>query len=167
MLDAPTQQERDWLLDRLAELIERCGHERFVGAPVIDASTRYFPDARRADPAGVQVVARRLLWHAGLRDARVRVRDARDRMRPSSERGLSDTEVWFAGERDGELELELELAAVGNDDIIGILSHEVGAMFRALRGLDEQGVHPFRSPPTRPDEGDEQSNRSGSELHSG
>src|SRR5688500_8772662 len=93
MPSTPTPSERDWLIDHLAELIRACGHERFMSAPIIDASPRCFPDPWRADPAGVQVVARRLLWHAGFPDRRARVRDLRGFEKPTDSRKLTVTEA--------------------------------------------------------------------------
>lgn len=164
MLETPSSEERAWLTEQLAELIARCGHGPFLCAPVIDDGPQNFPDPPRRGAAGVQLVARRLLWHAGLHDLRARVRDLRGRMIPGHQQQLADTDAWFAQVNDQVV--EFELAALGNDDIIGILSHEVGVAFRALRQLDQRGGHPFRSAwepalGEGPDEGaDEQRQRS-------
>lgn len=137
--------DQKWLIERLAELIEVCGHERFVGAPIVGPEDEHFPDRSRRDAAGVQVLARRLLWHCGLTEHRARVTDLRGYHVPSTVRMLSDTNVWFVGIK-GHV-AEFELTEIGNDDLVGILCHEVGVAYRDFMGVDRVDAgHPFRDP---------------------
>src|SRR6059058_3536756 len=69
---APDAATREQVLALLADLIARAGAERFLRAPVAPGAEA-FPDPWAQTPAGVQVLLRRLAWHAGLDACGVRV----------------------------------------------------------------------------------------------
>ena len=62
---------RDVLLEGTRKLIERWGFERYVSAPVVEPTDRFFPDPYTADLHGVRAVARRLMVHMGLEGVHV------------------------------------------------------------------------------------------------
>ncbi|HSN28577.1 MAG TPA: hypothetical protein VLT45_19965, partial [Kofleriaceae bacterium] len=77
---APDAGTREHVLALLADYIARGGGERFLRPPVAPGAAA-FPDPWAPTPAGVQVLLRRLAWHAelgacGVREFRVEDRRA-------------------------------------------------------------------------------------------
>jgi hypothetical protein len=140
-----TDDERGWLLDQLRDLIAACGPETFVAARVVQPVPEHFPDRWKPDGAGLQVVARRLLWHAGLGRLRARVKDAR--VRDPVRGGTLRRSSWAADLVDDVL--QIELLELGTDDLVGILTHDIGQAYRQAHRLDQARVSPFRSAPAQ------------------
>lgn len=69
----PSQSEQQWLLQRLAGLVETHGHEHLVLAPMIEPTETYFPDRWAGGDASLRRLLRRLLVYADLEGARVEV----------------------------------------------------------------------------------------------
>jgi hypothetical protein len=141
----PAANERDWLLRQLRGLIERGGAEPFVAAPLVVADSTYLPDRWTPDADGVLRLVRRLVDHVGLAQVRVVIRDLRRRSGGAGEVGgriLTESQISLA-EVD-ETSATFELYAIGNDDLAGIASHEVGRLLATLSG-DADAGSPYRS----------------------
>ena len=138
---APDAATRERLLDVLAELIARGGAERFLRAPV-EPGVKAFPDRWARTRVGVQLLLRRLAWHAGLERDGVREISILDRRagRPVTER-MPATRIEAAQVREGAA--TFVLGFVGNDDVVGTAAHEIGVMFAALHRPGQ--AEPYRS----------------------
>lgn len=138
---APDAGTREHVLAQLAELIARAGYVRFLQPPVAPGA-QAFPDPWAQTPAGVQVLVRRLAWHAGLSECGVREIVIADRRtgRPVTER-MPATRIEALEVRDGAA--TFVLGFVGADDVVGTAAHEVGAVFAALHRPGQ--ADPYRS----------------------
>jgi hypothetical protein len=91
----PPAGVRPTLLDALALIIRRQGYETFVHAPIVEPTTRYFPDPWEASERGVRALSLRLLAYARRpfrRCARARCRSSRRRRRS---RGRCRRRPWL------------------------------------------------------------------------
>ena len=138
---APDAGTREHVLAQLAELVARAGRERFLQPPVAPGP-QAFPDPWAQTPAGVQVLVRRLAWHAGLAACGVREIVIADRRtgRPVTER-MPATRIEALEVRDGAA--TFVLGFVGHDDVVGTAAHEVGVVFAALHRPGQ--ADPYRS----------------------
>jgi hypothetical protein len=129
------------LLAELATLIARGGAWRFLFAPVVTADTTCFPGGWDESRAGLARVIGRTLWHAYL-PVQAEVHDVR---KPAvrSFQLLRETKVALT--RIDRRSVTLEVSALGNDDVPGIVSHEVGRAFVGWLGHDGA---PFRTAST-------------------
>src|SRR5689334_8048928 len=71
--DLPPLRQQRWLLERLGELIQARGHERFLSSPLREPASQDFPDPWSPDEDGVRSMLRRLLLYAGLGMREVRL----------------------------------------------------------------------------------------------
>lgn len=138
---APDAGTREHVLALLADFIARAGAERFLRPPVAPGAAA-FPDPWAPTPAGVQVLLRRLAWHAdlsgcGLRQVKI---DDRRAGKPVTER-MPATRIEAAELRGGVA--TFVLGYVGGDDVGGTAAHEVGALFAAIYRPVE--ADPYRS----------------------
>jgi hypothetical protein len=124
------------LLVRLGELNRRFGTARFVETPVASMDTSDFPEPWEPTAAALYRLLHRLCWHAHV-DVDISVVDARV-ARPHENRQLTTSEIELVKVMPGRA--TYELAAFGNDDIAGLLSHTIGAIFLELAPGD-----PFRT----------------------
>ncbi len=131
--------ERSILLDRLADLIARGGSARFLDVPVVRADARDLSDPWTETRAAVERLLVRLLWLAYV-DLDVELDDARVAARPSYEVLRRSAIVWLETV-DGVARFQLE--ALGNDDVAGQLSHQLGLAY--LAWID--GPAPYRELP--------------------
>jgi len=134
--ERPPRAEAEALLGELARLIDAGGHEPFTCRPVVRPDRKDFPDPFAATADGVRLLLRRLCWHAELEFA-VEVADLR-RPRPARE-GLTDSVIRL--DRVGDGTARFEVHDIGDDDVAGIASHEVG---RAYCAVVAASAHPFR-----------------------
>ncbi len=144
---SPVEEERAWLLEQLRRLVERRGLEPLVAAPLIVADERCFPDPWTRDAEGVLRLVRRMVDHAGLPDLRVVIRDQRRRAGGAGEVGgrlLTESELGLAVVQPDRVVFELH--AIGNDDLAGIVSHEVGMLVASLPP-DAAADGPYRARP--------------------
>ena len=126
----PLGPRQHQLVTELASLVERGGAWRLLHAPVVAPTPDDYPDPWHEDRAGVAAVVARTLWHAHLElepvIEDVRAPDARStkRLRSTSVRltGVTDTRAVF------------EVSSIGNDDVAGEISHQVGRAFVAWLG---------------------------------
>ncbi len=139
----PDPEDRDWLLDQLAELVSRAGWRNLVLAPVVEPDDRFFPDPWEPGPRGVQRLARRLLRYAGLGELEVHVEDVR--MPGAVDESSRHTEpgVWLEGIDDGVATFQLQRLAEP-DAVAGALAHEVARAFRVHRQLEAPEGAPYR-----------------------
>lgn len=137
----PPAEEREELLDALAELVEQVGAEPLIRAPLLLPREDYFPDPWTPDEAGIYRLARRLLRYAGLGDLDVSVElfseddPARHDPWVHSERH-SGAAAWFAGIHDGVVDFGANVEQL--DDPLGLtaaLAHETSHAFRFHHGL--------------------------------
>lgn len=117
-------------------MIAHGGAWRFLHAPVVDV--RDYPDAWEETRDGVARLVARTLWHAYLplggvvQDLRAPTQRSADLLRPTS---LALSAVNAEG-------VEIELESIGNDDVPGAISHEVGRAFLAQLA---RGEGPYRA----------------------
>jgi len=138
---APDAGTREHVLAVLADCIERAGAERFLRPPVAPGAAA-FPDPWAPTPAGVQVLVRRLAWHADLAACGVREVKIDDRRagKPVTER-MPATRIEAAELRAGVA--TFVLGYIGADNVAGTAAHEVGALFAALHR--PAAADPYRS----------------------
>lgn len=133
--DAETRSEIDGVL---GELIARGGAGAFLLSPV-EPGERAFPEPWAATAPGMQMLIRRLCWHAGVaRD--VVIDDRRADGAPPTERKPA-TRVAAIEVR--KKEAVFELGFVGTDDVAGTAAHEVGVVYAMMNRRD--GADPYRS----------------------
>ena len=137
----PLDVHHETLVRDLARVLALGGAWRFLRGPVVAASTRDYPEAWDEKRATLARVVGRTLWHAHL-DVDAVLEDARepaDRAR----RHLRETKLELANAT--ETGIELTVTSIGNDDVAGIVAHEIGRAYVArLAGAD----HPFRTTQT-------------------
>lgn len=131
----PLTHEQRALVTFLGELIRRAGAERFTTAHLVCADERDFPGRWEPTAAAVHALLYRLFWHAYL-DAEVEIADHRPGKVPTSQM-LESSVIELAAAGAGRATFQIE--AIGNDDVAGLLSHQVGAAFLELLPPD-----PFR-----------------------
>jgi hypothetical protein len=130
---------------RLGELIHRASAARFLQAHLVRADERDFPDAWEPTLASLYRLLYRLYWHAYI-DVEVAIEDVRVPA-PTDRRMLANSSIDLLEARDGRV--TYQVAAFGNDDIAGLLSHSVGEAFLRLSPAD-----PFRGGGLAPTETD-------------
>jgi hypothetical protein len=124
--ETPDAATCDHLLAALAELVAVAGPQPLLLPPVV-ADGVAFPDPWAATTAGVELLLRRLLWHAGL-DLAIAVDDHRAGAPPTERKPSTVVELVAVRGKTAELELHF----IGDDYIAGTLAHEVGVAFAAL-----------------------------------
>ena len=134
----PDRETREHLLDVLAELIATSGAERFLMAPV-EPGAESFPEPWAPTTAGVKLLLRRLVAHAGI-ERRVEVEDDRLAKAPPTERKPATRVELLDATKDVA---RFGLYFIGEDDIAGTLAHEVGTLHAALNRSDK--ADPYRS----------------------
>ncbi|MBC7976259.1 MAG: zinc ribbon domain-containing protein, partial [Myxococcales bacterium] len=140
----PGPEARERLLDTLSLFVAKGGAAPLLLPPVAPGELA-FPDPWAPSKAGVALLLRRLLWHAGL-DLEVEVEDRRTGAQPSERKPATRLEL---------VEVRRKLAVfalgfLGEDDMVGAFAHEVGVA-HALRN-PRDGSEPYRSaePPVLP-----------------
>lgn len=131
----PLSVEQRGLIVFLGELIRRAGAARFLSTRLVRADERDFPDPWEATSTAVHRLLYRLFWHAYLENE-IELDDHRPRTSGRTQL-LETSAVDFVAA--GNERVTFQLEAIGNDDIAGLLSHQVGAAFLALVPPD-----PFR-----------------------
>ncbi len=138
----PLRDRREWLLDRLGDLVERAGVEPLVSWPLIEPDSWFFPD--RWDPLDdrtIERLLRRLLWYAGLDelDVALYVVDEPERnngpalvVQPEHHEAVA----WFAGIEDNTCLFGLYRARLTTgDEFAAAMAHEVAHAYRAVHEL--------------------------------
>ena len=141
----PTQPDadtREHLLGVLGDLIARAGAAPFLLPPVAPGPDA-FPDPWAPTRAGVQLLLRRLLWHAGIERA-IELDDRRFAKAPPTERKPATRVELVEVSKDTA---KLTLGLVGEDDVVGTLAHEVGTLCAALHRPDNADPYRTAEPP--------------------
>ncbi|HSD87988.1 MAG TPA: hypothetical protein VLB44_10760, partial [Kofleriaceae bacterium] len=134
----PLHPHHEALLRELARLIRIGGAWRFARGPVVGATTKDYPEPWDETRAQLGRVIARTLWHAHV-DSEVVLEDIRtptERKR----RHLRETKLELVRADKGHI--ELAVSSIGNDDVAGIVAHELGRACVALLAGDDA---PFRS----------------------
>ena len=142
--DIVGSEEREHLLDALAELIAKRGWQQLVLAPVVLPTARFFPDRWTPDAAGVWCVAKRLLRYAGLDalelqlemfdDAAAVARDSGGLVHATAHTSAA---AWFAGIDDGVCYFGANTTEL--DDGLGVaasMAHESAHAYRHAHALE-------------------------------
>lgn len=138
----PDTETRDHLLATLADLIARGGPTPFLLEPV-EPGAKAFPEPWQPSRAGVKLLLRRLLWHAGI-EREVELDDRRFAGALPTERKPA-TRVELL-EVDGTKAV-FALGFIGDDDIVGTLAHEVGTIHAVLNRPDASDPYRSAEPP--------------------
>ncbi len=139
----PDRETREQLLGVLAELVAKGGAAPLLLPPVAPGP-RAFPEPWAPTAAGVQLLLRRLLWHAGL-ERSVELDDDRAERPPPTERKPATRVELTEVARD---KARFTLYFVGDDDVVGTLAHEVGTLFAALHRPDKADPYRTAEPPS-------------------
>lgn len=123
----PPGPEESQLLDELATLVARAGAARFLDVRVVAADAHDFPEPWTPTRGALERLLARLFWHVYV-DVDVVVEDHRIGFRGDGWRLQTSVIEWLAL-HDGTAVFHLE--HFGNDDVAGLLSHEIGRAFLA------------------------------------
>lgn len=121
----------------LADLIARGGPASFLLPPVVPGEAA-FPDKWAPSKVGVQLLLRRLAWHAGL-EHEIVIDDRRAGAPPTERKPATRVELT---EIRGK-QACFALGFIGTDDVVGTLAHEVGTLYAVLHRPDD--AEPYRS----------------------
>ena len=138
----PDRETRERLLGVLAELIAKGGAERFLMPPVKPGAAM-FPEPWAPTTAGVQLLLRRLLKHAGI-ERGVEVDDDRMAKAPPTERKPATRLELVEVSKD---KARFTLHLIGSDDIGGTLAHEVGVLHATMHRSDKADPYRTAEPP--------------------
>jgi hypothetical protein len=138
----PDSETREQLLAVLGELVAKGGAGPLLHVPVAPGSAA-FPEPWAPTTAGVQLLLRRLLWHAGVERA-VELDDDRMAKAPPTERKPATCVELTEVTKD---KASFTLHFVGDDDIVGTLAHEVGTLHAALQRSDKADPYRTAEPP--------------------
>jgi hypothetical protein len=125
----PAPEEQKWLTKNLRKLIAKNGVERFVSAPVVEPTRRFFPDAWSGTVADVHIVTQRLMHMAGLGDLRVHM--------TTFGRSEYGHEVgWFWGFDEDRCKFGVAISQLRDPEAAaGVMAHEVAHAWRHKREL--------------------------------
>jgi hypothetical protein len=137
----PSPETREKLLVVLGELVGRCGEAQFL-LPPVEPGESAFPEPWAPTRVGVQLLLRRLAWHAGI-EREIEIDDQRTGA-PPTERKPS-TRVELVDVRDNVA--RFTLGFVGTDDVVGTLAHEIGTLFSVLHRPDDPNPYRSAEPP--------------------
>jgi hypothetical protein len=135
-------QRWDDLVDRLGVLIERAGAGHVLDAPVVRADAHDFPETWAPTAAALERLILRTLWLAHV-DLDVAIDDLREGVAPSGKM-LQRSAIAWTETADGIA--RFEVGEIGNDDVAGLISHEVGRAFAAWLA----DAAPYRDGPAEP-----------------
>lgn len=140
----PAQQldERERLLDELAELIALMGYGDFLFGPIVLPNEKHFPDEWRPDLAGARLMLARLMAYARLGKIPVRFRDDSDPTWQTDDGDdfvppHRDAAAWFAGANEfGTYLFGVRVAQLADPmQLAGILAHEAAHAWRFRRDI--------------------------------
>ncbi len=139
----PPAERREWLLDRLADLVAKRGVEPLVSWPLIEPDTRFFPDPwRPTSDASIVRLLRRLLWYAGLDELDVALNVVDEPDRAQNHRYLAppagkETVAWYAGIDDNRCFFGVYRARLTSGDaFVAAMAHEVAHVYRHVNALE-------------------------------
>ncbi len=126
-----------WLRTAMADLVQRCGPEWLVAAPIFLPTDEHFPDVLEPGAVGVRTLVRRMLSHAGMGWLAVdlAVVDEKAHVPPRSP-------VELVAVEEGRVLFDMHEER-DRVELLGFLCFETGHAFRASRRLDELST-PYR-----------------------
>lgn len=136
----PTKPEaatREKLLVVLGELVARCGEAQFL-LPPVEPGEAAFPEPWAPTRVGVQLLLRRLAWHAGI-EREIVIDDQRTGAPPTERKPSTRVELLDVRGKAATF----ALGFVGADDVVGTLAQEIGTLFAVLHRPDDP--NPYRS----------------------
>jgi hypothetical protein len=139
----PDRETREQLLGVLAELVAK-GGVRSLLLPPVQPGAAAFPEPWAPTAAGVQLLLRRLMWHAGI-DRSVDLDDDRMAKAPPTERKPATRVELTEVDKDKAC---FTLYFVGDDDVVGTLAHEVGTLYAALHRSEQADPYRTAQPPS-------------------
>ncbi|HVT02847.1 MAG TPA: hypothetical protein VHL58_05670, partial [Thermoanaerobaculia bacterium] len=137
----PTPEERKWLGRYLRKLIERRGIDAFVAAPILEPTSKTFPDRWSGQLADVHRLTQRLMDAAGLAQLEILLTGV-DAGTQSRELWDAGTAGWFAGIVDGRCNFGVHPSQLRDpEQAIGVMAHEVAHAYRTHYHLraDDRG----------------------------
>lgn len=151
----PDAETREHLLGVLAEFVTRTGAQPLLCEPVVPGEAN-FPEPWAPTRAGVQLLLRRLAWHASavpgvgidraVTASAPRTIEVIDRTvgAPPTERKPATRCELLEVDKDKAV---FELGFVGNDDVVGTLAHEIGMLYAVTHRPDEPDPYRTAEPP--------------------
>jgi hypothetical protein len=133
----PDAATREKLLVILGELVARCGEAHLLRS-LVEPGEAAFPEPWAPTRVGVQLLLRRLAWHAGI-DREIEIEDLRTGAPPTERKPATRVELVEVRGKTARF----ALGFVGADDVVGTLAHEVGTLFAVLYRPDDP--NPYRS----------------------
>ncbi len=133
----PTGAERERLLDILGELVARGGARQLL-LPPIAPGEEAFPDRWAPTKVGVQLLLRRLAWHAGI-DREIVIDDQRAGAPPTERKPSTRVELSAVRGKHAHF----TLGFIGSDGVVGTLAQEVGTLYAVLHR--PESPEPYRS----------------------
>lgn len=124
-------------LDMLADLIARGGAAQFL-LPPVEPGEAAFPEPWAPSKVGVQLLLRRLAWHAGL-DHEILIDDRRAGAPPTERKPATRVELLEVRGK----QACFALGFIGTDDVVGTLAHEIGTLYAVLHRPGEPD--PYRT----------------------
>src|SRR5690606_2553633 len=109
-------ESRERLLDILAELVARGGAASVLPPPV-EPGEGAFPEPWAPTKVGVQLLLRRLAWHAGI-EREIDIDDRRAGPPPTERKPATRIELLEADRKHARF----ALGFIGNDDVVGTLA---------------------------------------------
>lgn len=135
----PSEEQEDWVLDNLAELVERQGTEPLLQPPIMDLP---FGARELSGEDGVRQVLRFIMNSVGLESLALHLRLASytDVLAAGGiaypHPGLSSTLGWFEGIEDDRCTFGVDLSQHWDlEGLVGTMSHEVAHAWRHHHGL--------------------------------
>ncbi|MGE0549165.1 MAG: hypothetical protein AB7R00_18990 [Kofleriaceae bacterium] len=138
----PTAETREHLLDVLGEFVARGGAASLL-APPIEPGEAAFPDPWAPTRSGVQLLLRRLAWHAGL-DRTIEIDDRRSGAVPTERKPETRLEVVEVRPKS----VLFALGFVGDDDFAGAFAHEIGVAYAMLHRTSREDPYRTTEPPS-------------------
>ncbi len=137
----PPAHVRDRLLVQLGELVARGGAAQFLLPPVAPGSEA-FPEPWAPTKVGVQLLLRRLAWHAGI-DRSIVIDDQRVAAPPTERKPATRVELVEVRGKDAVF----ALGFVGADAVVGTLAHEIGTLYALLHRPGDPDPYRSAEPP--------------------
>lgn len=144
MAEPIDRDSQDWLLNALIGLVDVQGAGHFLDAPLLEPTTKFFPDEWEASIRGVEVLLKRLMLYAGLEELHPEVSaftqadeifELNEFGSPKSW-GHEGAAAWFAGVEGKRCFFGVAERNISEPEIlIASMCHEVAHAWRVVNGL--------------------------------
>ena len=137
----PPKEEREGLIEALADLFRACGLDPLACAPLLKPTPKFFPDLWTPDAAGVTRLALRLLRYARLDELRVSVQlFAEHEVEPDDPHITSGSHAgaaaWFAGIEEGVVRFGANVRYLADPlGVTAAMARETAHAYRSHHGL--------------------------------